>query len=34
MLRDYAPPPLDPARHEAIRAFIDERKASMPDASY
>jgi trimethylamine---corrinoid protein Co-methyltransferase len=34
MLADYEPPPLDPARDEAIRAFIDERKASMPDATY
>ena len=25
---------LDPAKDEAIRAFIDERKASMPDATY
>ena len=34
MLAEYEAPPLDPAKDEAIRAFIDERKASMPDASY
>jgi trimethylamine--corrinoid protein Co-methyltransferase len=34
MLAEYEPPPLDPAKDEAIRAFIDERKASMPDATY
>ena len=27
-------PPLDPAKDEAIREFIDKRKASMPDATY
>jgi len=34
MLAEYEPPPLDPATDEAIRAFIDQRKASMPDATY
>jgi trimethylamine--corrinoid protein Co-methyltransferase len=34
MVAEYEPPPLDPAKDEAIRAFIDERKASMPDMSY
>ncbi len=34
MLRDYEAPALDPGKDEAIRAFIDERKASMPDATY
>ena len=34
MLKEYEAPPLDPAKDEAIRAFIDGRKASMPDASY
>ncbi len=34
MLAEYEPPPLDPAKDEAIRAFIDQRKASMPDATY
>ena len=33
MLKEYEAPPLDPAKDEAIRAFIDERKASMPDAT-
>ena len=31
---EYEPPPLDPAKDEAIRAFIDQRKASMADANY
>ena len=26
MLAEYEPPPLDPGKDEAIRAFIDERK--------
>ncbi|MGA8444333.1 MAG: trimethylamine methyltransferase family protein, partial [Roseiarcus sp.] len=34
MLTEYEPPPLDPAKDEAIREFIDKRKASMPDATY
>ena len=34
MLGEYEAPPLDAAKDEAIRAFIDERKASMPDATY
>jgi trimethylamine--corrinoid protein Co-methyltransferase len=34
MLAEYEPPPLDPAKDEAIRAFIEARKASMPDATY
>ena len=34
MLAEYEPPPLDPANDEAIREFIDKRKASMPDATY
>ena len=34
MLAEYEAPPLDPAKDEAIRAFIDQRKASMPDANY
>ena len=34
MLAEYEPPPLDPAKDEAIREFIDKRKASMPDATY
>ena len=34
MLAEYEAPPLDSAKDEAIRAFIEERKASMPDATY
>jgi trimethylamine--corrinoid protein Co-methyltransferase len=34
MLAEYEPPVLDPAKDEAIREFIDKRKASMPDANY
>ncbi len=34
MLGEYQAPPLDSAKNEAIRAFIEERKASMPDMSY
>jgi trimethylamine--corrinoid protein Co-methyltransferase len=32
MLADYAPPPLDPAVEEALRAFVAARKAAEPDA--
>jgi trimethylamine--corrinoid protein Co-methyltransferase len=34
MLAEYEAPPLDPAIDEALRAFIEQRKASMPDAMY
>jgi trimethylamine--corrinoid protein Co-methyltransferase len=34
MLAKYEAPPLDQAKDEAIREFIDRRKASMPDANY
>jgi trimethylamine--corrinoid protein Co-methyltransferase len=34
MLAEYEPPALDPAKDEAIREFIDKRKASMPDMTY
>jgi trimethylamine--corrinoid protein Co-methyltransferase len=34
MLAEYAAPPLDPSKDEAIRDFIERRKASMPDATY
>ena len=30
-LADYEPPPIDPAVDEELRAFIDKRKAEMPD---
>ena len=32
MLADYQQPMLDPAVNEALRAFMAEKKASMPDA--
>jgi trimethylamine---corrinoid protein Co-methyltransferase len=32
MLADYQQPPLDPAIAEALKAFVDQRKASEPDA--
>jgi len=34
MLRAYEPPPIDPGIDEALRDFIDRRKASMADAWY
>jgi len=34
MLNDYQPPPMDQATDEALLAYIEERKTSMPDASY
>ena len=34
MLAEYEPPTLDPATDEAIRDFIDRKKASMPDTNY
>ena len=34
MLAEYEAPPLDQAKDEAIREFVDRRKASMPDANY
>ena len=34
MLAEYEGPPLDQGKDEAIREFIDKRKASMPDANY
>ena len=34
MLAEYEPPPLDPGKDEAIRDFIERKKASMPDATY
>ena len=34
MLNDYTPPAIDPAIDEALLAYIDKRKASMPDAAY
>ncbi len=34
MLADYEAPPLDVGIDEALRAFMDQRRASMPDAAY
>jgi trimethylamine--corrinoid protein Co-methyltransferase len=34
MLARYEAPDLDPAIDEALTTFIDEKKASMPDASH
>ncbi len=34
MLRDYEPPPIDPGVDEALRDFIERKKASMPDANF
>ncbi len=34
MLRHYEPPPIDPAIDEALRAFVTQKKNSMPDAWY
>jgi trimethylamine---corrinoid protein Co-methyltransferase len=34
MLSAYQPPALDPAKKDALLAFIAERKASMPDMNY
>jgi len=34
MLDEYVPPPLDPSLDEALRDYIERRKASMPDANY
>ena len=34
MLADYVAPPLDPGIDEALREFIEKKKASMPDTTY
>ncbi|MEL6477469.1 MAG: trimethylamine methyltransferase family protein [Pseudomonadota bacterium] len=34
LLSSYTPPPIDPGVDEALRAFVDKKKASMPDAWY
>ena len=34
LLADYEPPPIDDAVDRELRAFIDDRKASMPDRWY
>ncbi|MBT6275012.1 MAG: trimethylamine methyltransferase, partial [Chromatiales bacterium] len=33
-LSEYQAPPIDPGADEALRAFVSQRKASMPDANY
>jgi len=32
LLADYEEPPIDPSLREALKAFVDEKKASMPDS--
>jgi trimethylamine--corrinoid protein Co-methyltransferase len=34
MLESYEAPPIDAAMDEALREFVDRRKAELPDASY
>ncbi|HLW25343.1 MAG TPA: trimethylamine methyltransferase family protein [Steroidobacteraceae bacterium] len=34
MLGAYEPPPIDPAKRQALETYIAERKASMPDMNY
>lgn len=34
ILESYVDPGLDPAIDEALRSYIDARKASMPDQNY
>jgi trimethylamine--corrinoid protein Co-methyltransferase len=34
MLNEYQAPSIDPAVDEALLAFMEQRKSSMPDASY
>ena len=34
MLADYVPPAIDQGVDEALREFIEKKKASMPDANY
>ena len=34
MLSNYQPPPIDPATDEALLAYVEQRKSSMPDANY
>jgi trimethylamine:corrinoid methyltransferase-like protein len=33
MLAEYEAPPIDEARDEELRAWIDEKKASFPDSN-
>ena len=34
MLADFVPPPIDPGIDEALRDFIERKKASMPDTTH
>jgi len=34
MLQSYEPPPIDPALDEALREYVDRRRAEFPDANY
>jgi trimethylamine--corrinoid protein Co-methyltransferase len=34
MLEEYEAPPIDPGVDEALRDFIERKKASMPDATH
>jgi trimethylamine--corrinoid protein Co-methyltransferase len=34
MLDGYVPPPMDPSLDEALREYVERKKASMPDTSY
>ncbi|MDX1513753.1 MAG: trimethylamine methyltransferase family protein [Gammaproteobacteria bacterium] len=34
LLNEYEPPPIDPGVDEALQAFVDKRKAEMPDMNY
>ncbi|GAB5468200.1 MAG: trimethylamine methyltransferase family protein [Rhodospirillales bacterium] len=34
LLADYQPPPLDPAKREALEAFVARRKEELPEAWY
>jgi trimethylamine---corrinoid protein Co-methyltransferase len=34
MLAEYEAPPIDPGVDEALREYIERKKASMPDATH
>lgn len=34
MLNEYEPPALDPAKREALDAYVAKRKEELPDAWY
>jgi len=34
LLAAYEPPPIDPARDEAVCAYMEQRKAAFPDSNY